>query len=709
MVFEDAGQTEGLTIWRIEDFQPVLYEKTEKYGKFHVGDSYIVLNTKVSPGGKQSWDIHFWLGDETSQDESGTAAIMAVELDDSLGGAPTQHREVQGAESDLFLSYFPNGIRLKAGGVKSGFTVYDPEDVERRLFKVKGNRNVHVSEVPVAASSLNKSDCFILDLGKNHNILVLMPPAARRMEKFRANQVANEIRDEDHAGNAEIKLIEEDDFPEFFEALGEGSFDDIPDDDGDATDAFEKKKICLYKIEDDSINLVAEDSLKQEMLETDNAHIIFAGSSGVYLWVGKEASKEEKVKVFSYADQLIADNGLPKTTRITSIVEGFETAIFKQFFTQWNETENAGAFLGRQYSSGAVSEFNIEDLHFEAKRRIAKSAGAAIGFMPDDGSGSKKVWRIEDMELVEVGEDQSNFLYNGDCYVILYTYNDSENIVYFWQGANCSIDERGASALHAARIDNEELGGGAMQVRVVQDKEPRHFIKMFAGNMVVLNGGKGSGFRNSTEEDVTDDNKVKLFRVQTATGKEDTRAVQVSGEAGISSQDAFILSDGESLLIWTGEEREGRQEEVEQATRIAGNLFPGVDATVVNMGDDGEDQFWSILGVSKDDTIVTPEILNRPILEARLFHITAKRPFEINNFKKSDLVSDDVMVLDAGDELYVWIGKDSDASEKESGLQMAKKYIDADPTSRNSDNCVVIVVKEEQEPQSFKMIFPAWE
>ena len=84
--------------------------------------------------------------------------------------------------------------------------------------------------------------------------------------------------------------------------------------------------------------------------------------------------------------------------------------------------------------------------------------------MPDDGSGCKKVWRIEDMELVEVGEEQVNFLYNGDCYVIQYTYNDKENIVYFWQGVNCSIDEKGASALHAARIDNEELGGGAMQV-----------------------------------------------------------------------------------------------------------------------------------------------------------------------------------------------------------------------------------------------------
>ena len=37
--------------------------------------------------------------------------------------------------------------------------------------------------------------------------MVLMPPGARRMEKFKANQVANEIRDEDHAGNEEIKLI----------------------------------------------------------------------------------------------------------------------------------------------------------------------------------------------------------------------------------------------------------------------------------------------------------------------------------------------------------------------------------------------------------------------------------------------------------------------------------------------------------------------
>ena len=37
---------------------------------------------------------------------------------------------------------------------------------------------------------------------------------------------------------------------------------------------------------------------------------------------------------------------------------------------------------------------------------------------------------------------------------------------------------------------DDEVGGKAIQVRVVQGKEPRHFIKMFGGKMVVFSGGK---------------------------------------------------------------------------------------------------------------------------------------------------------------------------------------------------------------------------
>lgn len=62
-------------------------------------------------------------------------------------------------------------------------------------------------QVSLDIASMNKADCFILDGGKDHPILVYMPPGARKMEQFRAVQVANEIRDEDHAGHAEVEVV----------------------------------------------------------------------------------------------------------------------------------------------------------------------------------------------------------------------------------------------------------------------------------------------------------------------------------------------------------------------------------------------------------------------------------------------------------------------------------------------------------------------
>lgn len=61
------------------------------------------------------------------------------------------------------------------------------------------------------------------------------------------------------------------------------------------------------------------------------------------------------------------------------------------------------------------------------------------------------------------------------------------------QGSHASQDEAGTVAAKAVELDNR-LEGRAVQVRVVQGKEPPHFIAVFGGKMVIFEGGYASAF-----------------------------------------------------------------------------------------------------------------------------------------------------------------------------------------------------------------------
>lgn len=164
------------------------------------------LQTLESKSKQLSWDVHFWLGLETTQDEAGAAAILTVQLDEQLNGAPVQHREVQDHESQLFLNYFKSGIRYAPGGVASGFKQTEVNAAgEKRLFQVKGKKNIRVRQVDLTIGSMNKGDCFILDAGKE--IYVYVGQKAKRLEKMKAISAANQIRDQDHNGRAAVHIV----------------------------------------------------------------------------------------------------------------------------------------------------------------------------------------------------------------------------------------------------------------------------------------------------------------------------------------------------------------------------------------------------------------------------------------------------------------------------------------------------------------------
>lgn len=45
------------------------------------------------------------------------------------------------------------------------------------------------------------------------------------------------------------------------------------------------------------------------------------------------------------------------------------------------------------------------------------------------------------------------------------------------------------------------------------------------------------------------------------------------------------------------------------------------------------------------------------------------------NFTQSDLISEDVMMLDAHDSIFLWIGNDSNKNERDTAVKMAIEYL----------------------------------
>merc|ERR1711991_698412 len=190
-------------------------------GQFYTGDSYIVLKTYKKED-KFCYDVHFWLGAETTQDEAGTAAYKTVELDDVLGGVPVQHREVEGHESHLFLRYFKkHGLRILDGGIESGFHHVEPEKYRPRLLHIKGKKYVRVVEVDISHKSLNSDDVFVLDKGLD--LYQWQGKDCGMMERAKAAQLVRAI-DDDRKGLAEIHVVDEtetgEDAKVFWEQLG---------------------------------------------------------------------------------------------------------------------------------------------------------------------------------------------------------------------------------------------------------------------------------------------------------------------------------------------------------------------------------------------------------------------------------------------------------------------------------------------------------
>ncbi|KAF2317194.1 hypothetical protein GH714_016152 [Hevea brasiliensis] len=534
--FQGAGQKAGLEIWRIENFRPVPVPKSS-YGKFFMGDSYVVLKTTALKSGALRHDIHYWLGKDTSQDEAGSAAVKTVELDAALGGRAVQYREVQGHETEKFLSYFKPCIIPQEGGVASGFKHAEAKEHQTRLFICKGKHVVHVKEVPFARSSLNHDDIFILDT--KSKIFQFNGSNSSIQERARALEVVQYIKDTYHDGKCEVAAIEDGklmadaetgEFWGFF-----GGFAPLPrkttTDEDKTADSHPTKLFCVDK---GKAEPVVADPLTRELLDTNRCYILDCGLE-VFVWMGRNTLLDERKAASGAAEELVLGADRPKS-HIIRVIEGFETVIFRSKFESWPQTTNV-----------AVSEDGRGNVAALLRRQgvnvkgLVKAAPAKEEPQPYiDVTGNLQVWRVDGQEKVLLqASDQSKF-YSGDCYIFQYSYpgeDKDEYLIGTWFGKN-SVEEERAAAISLTSKMVESLKFLPAQARLYEGNEPIQFFTIMQ-SFIAFKGGLSTGYKSYiAEKELPDDtykeNGIALFRVQ-GSGPDNMQAIQV--EPPICKQD----------------------------------------------------------------------------------------------------------------------------------------------------------------------------
>uniref|UniRef100_A0A667Y740 Macrophage-capping protein n=2 Tax=Myripristis murdjan TaxID=586833 RepID=A0A667Y740_9TELE len=698
--FEGAGKQPGLQVWRIEnmDLKPV---PKGLHGNFYTGDAYLLLFTTQAP----SHYIHMWIGDECTQDESGAAAIFATQLDDFLGGGPVQFRETQNNESLTFVGYFKSGIKYQKGGVASGFQHVVTNDMNvKRLLHIKGRRAIRATEVAMSWASFNQGDCFIVDLGKD--IYQWCGSECNRFERLKASQVAIDIRDNERNGRAKLQMVEEGaEPPALTEALGPKTSIAPATPDDDKVDTSNRKKGALYMISDASgsmkSSVVAQSSpFKQAMLSPEECYILDNGvDRNIFVWKGPKANMTERKAAMAAAQQFIKEKGYSDKTQIQVLPAGGETTLFKQFFSDWKDKDQTTG-PSKAYTIGRIAK--VEQVPFDASTLHSNKAMAAQHGMVDDGKGKVQIWRVENGEKVPVDPSSYGQFYGGDCYLILYSYRlggREQHIIYTWQGLKCTQDELAASAFLTVKLD-DSMGGAPVQVRVTQGQEPPHLMSLFQGKPMMIHSGGTSRKGGQTKAGAT-----RLFHIRQSSSRA-TRAVEVEPSASnLNTNDVFVLKSPDALFVWRGVG--ASDEELEAAKHVAG--FLGGSANNVAEGKEPAG-FWSVLGGKKD--YQTSKSLQNMVKPPRLFGCSNKTGRLIveevpGDFTQSDLATDDVMLLDTWDQIFIWVGNEANAEERTGAPKIAKEYVDSDPSGRRG--LPISTIKQGAEPPTFTGWFQAWD
>lgn len=737
---EDAGQVPGLTIWEIENFLPNRIDEVA-YGKFYEGDCYIVLKTALDENQSLTWEIYFWIGEKASLDKRACSAIHAVNLRNYLGAQCRTIREEQGDESEEFLALFDTQITYIEGGrTCSGFYTVEDMTFETRFYRVHGaGPSIHLEPVAVCVESLDPRFVFVLDAGMK--IFLWNGKKAKNTLKSKSRLMCEKINKNERKNKAEIMT----------ETLGNESRDfwlTLGQPDGQPPEEPIKEHVDenfvpvsprLYQVQLGMGYLelpqveVPHGKLVNTLLNSKNVYILDCYLD-VFVWIGKKSTRLVNAAAVKLSEELFNMIDRPDYALVTRVREGTESQIFKSKFIGWDEviavdftrTAESVQKTGADLTKWARQQETKADLTaLFTPRQPSMPLAEAQQLMEEwnEDLEAMESFVLEGKKFVRLPEEELGQFYSGDCYVFLCRYwvpvDDSDGaeegavdeadefqcVVYFWQGREASNMGWLTFTFTLQKKFKALFKNNLEVVRTHQQQENMKFMAHFKRKFIIHQGKRKQ----------KDKNAVEFYHLRSNGSALYTRLVQIKPDASaLNSAFCYILNvpfeqdDSGIVYVWIGSKAD--PDEARLIQEIAEEMFntPWISLQILSEGEEPDNFFWVGLGGKKpyetDATFMEYTRLFRCSNEKGYFIVSEK----CSDFCQDDLADDDIMILDNGEQVFLWLGAKCSEVEIKLAYKSAQVYIQHMRVKQPERPRKLFLTLKNKESKRFTKCFHGW-
>lgn len=409
------------------------------------------------------------------------------------------------------------------------------------------------------------------------------------------------------------------------------------------------------------------------------------GYIDIHFWIGSNSSQDEAAVAAIKTVEL--DDFLGGTPVQHREVEGYESKQFLSYFRNGIRLLNGG------YDSG----FHKIDNHLTPALYQVK--------------GKKRPL------MHELNEISWSSLNTGDVFLLV-----APKYIFVWTGSKSNRFER-LAAINIANELKNELARFHLSIVILDDGQESDQLteaEHLEFNRLLPLEKKDSLIKQATDDDITSDANfessertfVHLYRCKEEGGKIDILSVKDGPltRSDLDSNDTFIVDNGANgIWVWVGQDatKKERSSGLKYAMELIKKKGYPQKTEVTKVIEDGETVEFKSLFKQWSANTFSANVEKH----GRLYKLVRNGKFEqVGQYEQSDLEEDNLMVLDAGSKIFVWLGKElEDKLPDESVIgKIASAYLKQDKSGRQLESEHVVHVKQGAEDADFKSYFKSW-